>query len=334
MRYSLFFFCWLLVDCAGSISPPSFAPNAFQSTADIQETPNTPLRLVIFDVGQGDAALLITPSQKAILIDGGPPAAGKNIILPYLATMGISTIDLIIASHNDLDHVGGIPEMFAGFDGEAETPDDILPAEGCIRADAESGANLEIIIQFHTLMETCARSVNAGDRITFEDGVMFTIMAINGHLSSGDIIESDVDDENAKSIALLIEYGAFRYFTAGDLPGGGGNPPYQTLDAESLIANDVGDIDILHVGHHGSTTSSNAYFLDSLTPEMALISVGDGNTYFHPHDSVISRLLEREIMVYQTERGWLDAQFLDAVTVMNGPIMIESDGDGYWVIDE
>ncbi|MBI4126275.1 MAG: hypothetical protein HY465_02155, partial [Deltaproteobacteria bacterium] len=91
----------------------------------------------------------------------------------------------------------------------------------------------------------------------------------------------------------------------------------------------VGDIDILRVGHHGSHTSTNANFLAATTPEVAIISVGDGNDYFHPHASVIDRLLEAGIEVYQTERGWTQNE---AVHVAEGNVVIEIDHHGYSLV--
>ncbi|MDO8494369.1 MAG: hypothetical protein Q7S68_03435, partial [Deltaproteobacteria bacterium] len=92
-------------------------------------------------------------------------------------------------------------------------------------------------------------------------------------------------------------------FTAGDLTGGGGNPPYQTIDLETPLAPLIGDIDVLKVSHHGSHTSSNEFFLDTLQPEMAIISVGANNDFGHPHRTVLERLEERQIEIWKTTDG-------------------------------
>jgi competence protein ComEC len=127
---------------------------------------------------------------------------------------------------------------------------------------------------------------------------------------------------------LLIRYGQFTYATTGDLPGGGGNPPYDTVDVESLLAPVIGQVDVLHLGHHGSHTSSNLKFLETLSPRAAIISVGDGNTYHHPHPSVLQRLTQLQIPVYQTERGHQDGT--EASHVMDGNVIIESDGKNFY----
>lgn len=156
------------------------------------------------------------------------------------------------------------------------------------------------------------------------DEIDLKVLAAGGRLIDGEVVQDP--DENEKSVAVLFRFGDFRYFTSGDLPGGGLDAPYQTRDLESPIAKWLGDINVVHVAHHGSDSSTKEAFLDITMPEVALISVGDGNEYFHPHARLIERLQSRGIEIYQTERGWSKN---NKVRVFNDHICILTDGVRY-----
>jgi len=164
--------------------------------------------------------------------------------------------------------------------------------------------------------------VKAGDIIPLGDAEM-KVIAKDCEYADGTVSPCDDTDDNAHSAVLLVEYDGFKYLATGDLPGGGGNPPYETIDLETKAAELAGDIDVLHVGHHGSNTSTNQDLLDITKPEAAIISVGNKNDYWHPHSSTIERLLNANVQIFQTETGWLKNEFDDNVSVMNGNITIE-----------
>lgn len=171
----------------------------------------------------------------------------------------------------------------------------------------------------------------AGDFFTLGDNVNIEVIAKDCTFSDGEKISCDAKDDNTHSAVILLTYGAFKYLNTGDLPGGGGNPPYDTIDLESKTAGLVGDIDILSAGHHGSNTATNQNLLNVTKPEVAIISVGDNNFYWHPHQTVTTRLINSGIKVYQTERGWLKDEFLNKIIIKNGDVTIESDGNTYSV---
>lgn len=180
-----------------------------------------------------------------------------------------------------------------------------------------------------TSFDIAPTPLNAGDRFYLGNDVEIYVLAKDCKYSDGESVPCEAGDDNAVSAAMLITYKSFKYLTTGDLPGGGGNPPYQTMDLESHLGQIAGDVDILHVGHHGSNTSTNQTFLDEIRPEAAIISVGNNNDYWHPHPSVIERLINSGIEVYQTERGWLKDEFMDMVSVAGGNVTIETDGLNY-----
>lgn len=251
------------------------------------------VRIVAIDVGQGDATLIVSPEREAILIDAGPTEGGGHAVIETLREEGVTELKSVIATHHHEDHTGGIDEV-----GKYITP-------------TEGVRNRE--------------DVSPGDVVELGD-IIVDVVAAGGRLEDGTIVSLEPFDENAASLAFVISYAGTRFFVGGDITGGGGNAPYTTIDVETLLAPLVGDIDILRVSHHGSHTSTNANFLAATTPEVAIISVGDGNDYFHPHASVIDRLLDAGIEVYQTERGWTTDP---RVHVANGNIVIEINQNGY-----
>lgn len=132
--------------------------------------------------------------------------------------------------------------------------------------------------------------------------------------------------ENDRSIALVLRFGTFDYFIASDLTGGGSS----TADMESRIAPHVGDVDVLHVSHHGSSTSTNQTFVNTLKPEHAVISCGDGNSYGHPTQSVLDRLTNAPQMdtIWQTEAG---TGATSPLVVVGGDITFLTDGHTFTV---
>lgn len=261
-------------------------------------------RIIVLDVGQGDATLLIAPEGETALIDTGPPNRGDQAILQIMQELKLEKIDTIFISHYDQDHSGGLAKLKETKWG-SQVP--ILDPE-----TAPIGHTLRL------------------------GSVRIDIKAGNGQIGDFVIPTEERQHRNYLSLALLIRYKSFRYFTDGDLPGGGGNPPYQTLDLETALAPLVGDVDVLLVPHHGSHTSTNTFFLETLAPEIALLSLGDDNDYFHPHPSVIDRLQRNGIQIFQTEQGWLEET--EGIEIIQGLICIITDGEQYevkaYVIDK
>ena len=261
------------------------------------------LKVVFIDVGQGDATLIKAPTGEAVLIDAGPWESNGSVIAA-LRDAGVSELKAIIATHYHADHIGGIPEVIK------EIPAEVIYDRG----HSYSGHSPE----FEHYVEAAAsrrKAVDPCDRIHAGE-VVLQAVAANGEVCGGPSVALE-GDENAASIALVVECGEFRMFIGGDLTGGGGNFPYNTPDVESSVANIVGDVDVLKVSHHGSHTSTNQTFLDAIKPEMAVISCGDDNEHGHPHASVVERLILSGTTVHQTERCSTDD---DRIIVANDDI--------------
>lgn len=314
-----------VMGCGSIPEPPSRpAPPAPQPT---QSPLSKALHITILDVGEGDATLVTTPNGHHMLIDGGPSGSGKRVTLPYLSGNGITQLDHVFASHYDSDHIGGVAEILAGLDGMRGTADDIGVGGFCWDRGDSTAKHTTPFASYTAATTSCKRTAIPGDLIEFDDDVSLEVVAINGITKAGTLATLDPEDENGASMVIRIRYGAFTYLTTGDLPGGGGNPPYDTIDEETPLALQIGHVDVLHLGHHGSHTASNENFLQLLSPRAAVVSVGDGNTYHHPHPAVLQRLTQLNIPVYQTERGHSDGT--EKSYVMGGNIVIESEGEGF-----
>ena len=144
--------------------------------------------------------------------------------------------------------------------------------------------------------------------------------------------------ENDYCIGLVIRHGRMKYFTGGDLDGtfstsGWG---FSYNDCESPIAPLIGEVDIMQVNHHGSSHSSNQFFVDSLRPQVSLISCGTGNSHGHPAQEVLDRVLDASDVylhhVCALERDYGDATFTDGdiiVTSADGGDTFTVDGQAY-----
>lgn len=305
----------ILLTVLSSCGPILPINNPFEEgTLSDRETSSKPLRIVILDVGQGDAALVLGPNGANLLIDGGPPGAGESIVGPALE----GSLDWIVATHYDADHIGGIPEVLRGPDQELGTDDDLVPESGLL----DRGDFTDKSTPFYEATIEAAgpyrHEATPGMMLDLGAGVTAEVIVVNGRYADGRTIHLNPDEENEASIGLLIRHKEFTYFTAGDLPGGGTPGGFETKDMETIAGEIIGDIDVLHVGHHGSASSSNEGFLEETRPEIVIISVGD-NDYGHPAPSTLQRLESIGATIYRTDRV--------------GTIEIQTDGDHYEIMD-
>lgn len=290
----IFFLCFFLKAC-GPVTELSI-PTPQRSTTTFPPSQKSPIfRIINLNIGQGDAALLIAPSGEAALIDTGPPDVGDQQIRSVLLEQKIESLKYVFISHDHLDHRGSLSAILASPFAEKTSLIDKM--------------NIPL-----------GETLNLGS-------VSIDILAANGLVGEKITTPKESQDENSLSHALMIRYKNFSYFTSGDLPGGGGNPPYQTVDLETPLLPLLKEVTIFKVAHHGSHTATFEPLLNRLAPEAAIISVGNNNDFFHPHPSVIDRLIKAGIDVYQTERGWLPNS--ESVQVFEDHICTVTDGTLY-----
>lgn len=259
--------------------------------ASLVRAENEPyLRLIHFNVGQGDATLVIGPNGKTVMIDAGYAGEATKNILPALKAMNITHFDAIVATHFHSDHIAGFARLAALTDDHTDVYDrgDCSGEVGCFSPPSlttKSGGKTTYAKYKAAIKGKHHRVLKTTDDIDLGSGATLAFIAAGGTVWEMDAIAGGNVDENAQSVAMLISYGDFRYFIGGDLTGGGDGK----VNVESNIATVVGDIDVYQSNHHGSPTSNSLEFLESISPEVAIISVGNGNSHHLPKRSVLNR---------------------------------------------
>ena len=253
------------------------------------------VRVHMIDIGQGDSILIEAPEAN-VLIDAGENGRGDEV-LDYLRAQGISTLDIVIGTHAHSDHIGGMDDVIKGM----EVKKVILPemAEDTIPT-TKTYTSLLTAVMNKGLKITTAK---VGDTYNLGDGAALQIVGPNGVF----------EELNNTSVVCRLTYGENAFLFTGDCE----------AQAEAAILQRKGitvAADVLKVGHHGSDTSTSDEFLKAVDPEIALISVGTGNTYGHPEPSTLEKLEDRGIAIYRTD--------------LAGSVVVTSDGKKLTVTTE
>lgn len=223
--------------------------------------------IVMLDVGQGDA-ILIRDGRHAALIDTGPDVAALR---SALARHGVRRLDALILTHLHADHVAGT-EALVG----------LVPVERVLVAEGAAGEALRSVAGLRSSVE----EVRAGAVMRVGDAHL-TVVSPSHRVEDG--------SENSASVVVLMQAPGMTALLTGDAEA-------DVLDplASSGV---LGDIDVLKVGHHGSAGAVSAECLETLRPELALVSVGEANRYGHPVASTIDLLELSGTKVLRTDRG-------------------------------
>jgi len=241
------------------------------------------LRIFFPDVGHGHAALIISPTGRTLLIDGGPDGAGRAVLVPLMRDLGLSGLDVMVATHYDADHIGGLDEVALVFP----------PAVAYDSGDLTAPRTGRHFADYVRAIGPARRLLRPGDVLDLGGGAWASCVVVNGDLLSGGRVgifgRTDPLDQvdNSASIGLLLQYGDFDLFISGDLTGGG----EATTDVESTVAQLVGDVDVLQLNHHGSATSNNPVFLSTLKAEVGIVQVATTNPFGHPNVDVVDRFI-------------------------------------------
>ncbi len=236
---------------------------------------NKNLRVSFYDIGQGDAVFIETPENYQILIDGGP---SPNILRKLGRDMIFwdKTIDLIIATHPDSDHISGLIDVLKRYKVKNVLISPIISKDTDV-----------FKVFYQAIWNEGARLYLAEAGQSFSD-INFKVLypfKFTEYKPLGDF--------NDMSIVNLLEYKGQKILFTGDA----------TKAVEDILLEKYPeiDIDILRVGHHGSKTSSSFNFLKSISPDLAIIQVGKDNYYKHPHISVIERFQNFGIPIWRTD---------------------------------
>lgn len=237
----------------------------------VQQIYPSPLEITQLYVGQGDAAVIRTPRNQYILMDGGKYGQGLTI-QSFLKYKGCDRIDLVIVSHPHEDHIGGVLELL-----EMRVPIGGIVIGETPKTEETRG----LITQLRVLamdQEVPLYEIEEETCITLEqvELVFKPVM----HMS----------DTNEASMLCLVNYGAYTHLFTGDIG----------EIREGMLEN-LGDIDVLKVAHHGSGYSTTEDFLLQTKPEYGMISSGKNNLYQHPHPQTLSRLENHDVTWYDTK---------------------------------
>lgn len=228
-----------------------------------QQLRTLPLRVYFMDVGQGDCTVVITPKQKVVVIDTGGLknfSTGSRIIVPFLRSLGYNTIDILLLSHYDYDHIGGVPDLLK----QMQVKRIILPKE-FLSEDNKSLYRQILLLSNKSQVSEAA----IGQIFSLDNRIKFKIIDVPHDMTMG--------NEASTLAAIESPYGNLLF--TGDL-GAEREADLQLVEKYT----------VLKVAHHGSRYSSTDEFLQQVKPKLAVISCGYANRYGHPHEETISRL--------------------------------------------
>lgn len=254
------------------------------------------LQVSFLDVGQGDATFIESPSGTQVLVDGGK---GSAVLGQLRHVMGFfdRDIDLIVATHPDMDHIDGLSHVFERY------------KVGAVLM-TENESDTPAYELFKTLVEKEGVPVYYARR-----GQVYDLGHGDGGSTTLTILFPDRDptnlESNLSSIVAQLRYGVHEVLLTGDSPDEI-EEHLVSLDGATLTS------DLLKIGHHGSRTSTSDVFLNIVSPQYAIISAGKDNTYGHPHKEVLDRLNEA------------DAEVLS--TIEDGTVTFYGDGEKFEVV--
>lgn len=250
------------------------------------------VRVSFFDVGQGDSIFIETPSGAQVLIDG---SRDEKVLerLSEVMRPGDRSIDVVIATHPDADHIGGLPMVLSRYDVGAVITSDVLSDTQTYREF------LSRIQEEHIPFYSAWR----GMKILLDPNVPATLTILFPDRDTTDW------ETNSASVVARLDVGAKSALFTGD------SPVWVEQYLTALDPTSV-DVDILKLGHHGSRTSTSAALLKAGTPSLAIISAGRDNSYGHPHKEVLDLLKQFGVPT--------------ASTAEEGTITLETDGTKWY----
>lgn len=247
------------------------------------------LKVAFLNIGQGDAIFIESPNGNQMLIDGGPDRSvlrELSSIMPFYD----KSIDVVIATHADQDHVGGLPDVLKKYNVS-------IFMEPGVPGPSSSYEEVEKIVEsmgktgkIKKMLARRGMTVDLGNEAKLK--ILFPDRDPSGM------------DTNTASIVAKLVYGGNEFLLTGDSP---------TAIEHYLVSLGGLESDVLKAGHHGSRTSSSDEFVTAVSPEYAVISAGKNNKYGHPHQEVLDILKNHQVQILSTAE--------------HGRIIFKSDGE-------
>ena len=231
------------------------------------------LTVQYIDVGQADCAL-IECGGEYLLIDGGN-RDDSQLVVSYLEQQGVKELSAVVCTHAHEDHVGGLPAVLA-----------VYPTKAVYAPTRTYSSNIFDKFVYYTDQQGLEITIPApGDQFSLGEAAVTVLGPVKSYAETNDT-----------SIVLRIDYGETSFLFTGDM--------------ETEAENDMLDYwegkvdwktDVLKVGHHCSNTSTGYRFLDEVSPEYGVISLGKDNSYGHPHKEPMSRLKQAGVVILRTD---------------------------------
>lgn len=259
----------LLSGCALNLG--DFSVQGGNGSSPVSSSSGNKLRVIFLDVGQGASQLLISPSGRTMLVDAGNNNMEQQM-LDYLRQFGVDRIDIMVGTHPDADHIGGLDAVIDHHEiGAIYMPK--------IQSNTKT---FESLLQSIRSKGLKVKSAQSGLRLDWDDEVKVEMLAP---------VEVS-DDSNNMSAVLKVSYGGTSFLLTGDAE----------RESEKAMMASGKDLraDVLLVGHHGSKSSTSLSFLQQVSPKFAVIQVGD-NSYGHPKQEILNRLNKNGVQVYRND---------------------------------
>jgi competence protein ComEC len=267
-----------------SDDPPKTDPP--KSDDQVQVQPSKGLNVHYINIGQGDSIYIKTPDGEDILIDGGSKASGSKVVA-YLKKQKVDDIEVLISTHPDADHVGGLDEVLAAFKVENVYAPKVSHTTQAFKDFLTAVKNEKLTIKtakLDVLLPLKDKSIQAK--------------------FIGPVKDYNKIDLNNWSAVLQLTYKKNKFLFMGDA---------ETQAEKDMLAKKlITKVDVLKVGHHGAKETTTNELLKVAKPTYSIISVGAKNSYKHPTNEVLTRLKTINSKVYRTDQ--------------KGTIVVTSDG--------
>lgn len=240
-----------------------------RKTEDVIFADENTLNVYFIDVGQADSILLENKGHY-MLIDAGNNEDGQKLV-NYFNEQDIKEFDYVVGTHAHEDHIGGMDDIIKNFKIDNFYMPDAITTTKTFEDVLDALEETNVIFQTPKVNQT----------FNLQDTTITTLS-----------VTADEKNLNDTSIVLKVKHGTNTFLFMGDA---------STKIEKNLLNKDIKS-DVLKVGHHGSRYSTSLEFLKKVSPEYAVISVGENNTYKHPHEEILKRLEEQNIQIYRTDK--------------------------------